>query len=255
MKLKLLGTLFLLAGLVMAVLVVGGSAWAQAPNATNADPRVKVAHFASFADTLPGTSVTVRVNGANALTDFRFGDITNYLSLAPGNTFIEIIPTGSSTVAISDTFTLAADTDYTLAAIGNGSLQPLELFPMLDDNTAPMSGANLRVAHLAPFAALPMDTEVDICTDAGSVVGGLTSVPYKGVSPYLNLPAGAYDLKIAAPNTNCATTIIDIPIFYLNEGDVGSVFAIGDVVNQEPLVVAYPDIINRNRLYFPFVGN
>jgi hypothetical protein len=216
--------------------------------------RVKVAHFASFANTLMGTSVTVRVDGVNALNDFQFGDITDYIDFEPSDHLIEILPTGTSTVAISGTLTLAPETDYTLAAIGNGSLQPLELFPMVDDNTAPGSGANLRVGHLAPFAAALMDTEVDICTDAGAVVGGLNNVPYKVVSPYLNLPAGQYDLQIAAANTSCATTLIDIPSFNLIDGQVGSLFAIGDVINFAPQVVVNPDLFFPYRIFLPFAG-
>mgnify|MGYP005851564667 CR=1 FL=1 len=216
----------------------GSVAMARNLVAPQADARVRVAHFAPFSSDLHGTSVTVRVNGADALTDFIFGETVGYLDFAPGDYLIEILPTGTNTVALSGNFSLAADTDYTLAAIGNGSLQPLELFAMVDDNAALANGAKLRIAHLAPFAANLADTQVDICTDDGNIVAGLTNIPYKAfTNPYLELPAGDYDLKIAAPGSNCATTLLDLPSVRLGDGDVADVFAIGDIANQ-PLAYA-----------------
>jgi CYTH domain-containing protein len=200
--------------------------------------KVNVAHFASFANTVDGTSVTVRVDGQDALTEFKFGSMTDYLDFTPGEHTIEILPTGSSTVAISGTVDLASGTYYTLSAIGNGSLQPLELFPLMDDMTAPASGAKLRVGHLAPFDANIDNTKVDICTDSGTVVTGLAGVPYKGVTdPYLELPAGDYDLKITAAGSNCNTTYLDLDPLTLADGNIASVFAIGDITNL-PLQIA-----------------
>ncbi|HNB53510.1 MAG TPA: DUF4397 domain-containing protein, partial [Anaerolineales bacterium] len=208
---------------------------AQTPSLAS-PARVNVAHFAPFASNLDDTSVTVRVNGADALTDFVFGESTGYLDFAEGEYLIEILPTGTSTVAISGTVSLTADTDYTLAAIGNGSLQPLELLALVDDASAPTAGnAKIRIAHLAPFAANLPDTAVDICTDDGTPV--LTNVPYKiYTDPYVQLPAGDYDLEIAAPGGTCSTIYLDIPEVRLSDGDVVDVFAIGDLTNQ-PLQV------------------
>jgi hypothetical protein len=205
-------------------------------DAPAADAQVKVAHFAPFANSLAGTSVTVKINGSEALSDFQFGEITGALSFAPGSYLIEVIPTGTTTVAISGTVSLAADTNYTLSAIGNSTNQPLELFPLVDETMAPASGAKLRVAHLAPFANTLPATEVDICTDNGTVI--LDNVPYKGFTdPYLTLPAGDYDLKIAAPDDTCSTTFLDLPSVRLADGDIRDVFAIGDITNQ-PLAFA-----------------
>jgi hypothetical protein len=217
--------------------------------------KVKVAHFAPFADSLDGTSVTVKVDGADALTDFKFGDITDYLDFEPGSYLIEIVPTGSTSAAISGTVTLTSGTDYTLSAIGDGTKQPLELFALVDDNMASMSEAKLRIAHLAPFASNIDDTKVDICTDDGSVVAGLTDIPYKGYTdPYLNLPAGDYDLKIAAAGSSCATTLIDIPRIKLENQLVASVFAVGDVTNFAPSVITDPDITVTYYILFPYIS-
>ena len=221
--------------------------------------KVNVAHFAPFASDAQlaaptSTSVTVRVNGEDALTDFTFGEWTGYVELGPGAVFVEILPTGANTVAISGTFELEPAAFYTLAAIGDGSNQPLELFALADDPALPAAGnTRVRIVHLAPFAPTLEDTEVDICTQDGTAV--LTNVPYKGFTdPYLELPAGLYDLKITAAGSSCETTLIDIPLIALREGQVVTIFAIGDGVNYPPTVVSDVNLAPVE-IFLPIITN
>jgi hypothetical protein len=200
------------------------------------DATVSVAHFAPFADSVAGTSVTVRVNGADTFTEFEFGDIITDVTLPEGAYLIEVLPTGTETVAISGSVVLTGGVDYTLAAIGDGVNQPLELFPLVDDNEPPANLANLRVGHLAPFADTLEGTRVDICTDEGDIVPGLADVAYKDVAT-LPLPAGTYDLLIALAGTSCGEVALDLPPVALAEGDVADVFAIGNIANL-PLQIA-----------------
>ncbi len=59
---------------------------------------VNVAHFAPFGADVDGTSVTVRVNGADAITDFKFGDVIKDVELPAGEELlIEVLPTGTET--------------------------------------------------------------------------------------------------------------------------------------------------------------
>jgi hypothetical protein len=157
-------------------------------------------------------------------------------------------------VAISDTFTLAADTDYTVSAIGDVVNQPLELFAMVDDNTVPPDGqGKVRIAHLAPFADTLPATQVDIRTDDGALV--LPDVPYKAFTdPYLTLPTGIYDLKITTPGGG--TDLLDIDAFSLLNGQILGAYAIGDITNQplQVLTLVYAPG-QPYRLYFPIVGN
>jgi hypothetical protein len=214
--------------------------------------RVWVAHLAPFAASLPDTAVTVRVNGTDALTDFQFGETSGgYVDLPATAAFVEIV-LPDSTVAISGTFTLAANTDYTVAAIGDGANQPLELFALVDDNAPPAAGqAKVRIAHLAPFGSTPAATTVDIRTDDGTLV--VPDVPYKAFTdPYLSLPVGIYDLKITTPGGG--VDLLDIPPFFLGNGQILGAFAIGDGANQAitvlPLVYAPGEAYY---LYFPTV--
>jgi hypothetical protein len=215
----------------------------SAPNKTDAGATVTVAHFAPFASETISTSVTIRIDGTDTITNVVYGDIARNVPLPAGTYLIEIVPTGTNTVAISDTVTLEDDMDYTVSAIGDGVNQPLELFVQVDDNTPPAAGnAKLRITHLAPFADTLAGTQVDICTEAGAVVGGLANVPYKASSGYLEIPAGDYDLKVTAAGTACATTLIDVPSVRLLDGSITEVVAIGDGINFAPSVTATTDL-------------
>lgn len=224
----------MLAFLLLSTLQSAAANESTAPEAAT----VTVAHFAPFADTAAGTSVTVRVNGTDVITGFEFGNVASDLSLPAGAYLLEILPTGASTVAISASVTLSDGVDYTVAAIGNGSGQPLELLPLIDDNMSPANATNakIRIAHLAPFADTLAGTQVNICTEAGAAIA--SNVPYKTITePYLALPAGEYDLKIVPAADGCGTAVLDIPPINLAAGSVTDVFAIGDITNQ-PLQAA-----------------
>lgn len=209
-------------------------------NVTPSQATVNVGHFAPFAAGLENTSVTVRLNGADAITDFVFGELVEGVSLDPGDYLVEIIPTGSVTPAITGTFSLTAGVDYTLSAIGDGVNQPLELHALVDDNSAPAAGnARARIVHYAPFAS--SGTEVDICTEDGTAV--VTNVPYKAFTdPYLELPAGLYDLKVTAAGSDCDTLIFDIPLIRLPAGAVATIFAVGGANDFAPTVITTPDL-------------
>lgn len=219
-------------------------------NLTPTQATVNVGHFAPFAAGLENTSVTVRVNGSDAITDFVFGQLVTGVALEAGDYLIEIIPTGTVTPAITGTLSLMAGMDYTLSAIGDGVNQPLELDALVDDNSAPAAGnARARIVHYAPFAS--SGTEVDICTEGGTAV--LTNVPYKAFTdPYLELPAGLYDLKVTAAGTNCGTLLFDIPLIRLADGAVATIFAVGGANEFAPTVVTTPDLTPL-RIFMPIL--
>ncbi len=201
--------------------------------------RVAVLHLAPFADTLNGTAVNILINGNTAFQNVRFTDFVPYTALPAGSYKIDIVPVGATTPAMTATFVLTDGTDYSVFAIGNGSTQPLELTALVDNNSAPASGnAKIRVVHAAPFAADLADTEVSIRTAGGDVVGGLVGVPYKANSGYLEIPAGTYDLKVAS-NDGSVNYIDPLPAA-IPAGAILTLFAVGDGINQDLGILAYP---------------
>lgn len=203
----------------------------------SADTRVNVEHFAPFAATLAGTAVSVNVNGAEALPNVLFNQVSGYQTLsgpgvAPGSTVLDVFaPPGGATPAITATVDLAADTDYSVAAIGDGTNQPLALLPLVDDNTAPSAGnVKIRVVHAAPFSNVLANTAVSVRTEDGTIVNGLGSVQFAQDSGFFEVPAGTYDLKISTPDGG--TTLINPAPVPLAAGTIVSLFAVGDGANQ-----------------------
>ena len=218
--------------LAAALAVTSGSALA--------DARIAVLHLAPFADDVDATQVDIFANGTELLSDLKFGDFTpDYVSVPAGTYDIDVIPEGATDPAISATFELMDNTDYTVWAGGDGVNQPLDLFALVDDNAAPAAGnLKLRIVHAAPFADTLEGTEVSIRTDGGDLVGGLTGVPFGVDSGFLEIPAATYDLKVSSNDGN--QNFIDIAPVDLPAGAVLTVFATGDGSNQPLGVLAWP---------------
>jgi len=222
------------AAISTVLLMLGStSAFAQA--------KVAVAHFAPFADTLMGTAVNISINGApvDALQGVEFKQFTTYLDFAEGDYLIEVFPVGSETAAISGDFTLTDGVSYTVYAAGDGTKQPLELRALVDDTTTPGEGnLNIRVVHAAPFASSLESTEVSIRFADGTLVNGLTGVPYNVDSGFFEVPAGTYDLKVAS-NDGSINYIDPLPAALPAGADV-TIYAVGDGMNQSLGIIAFP---------------
>ena len=202
------------------------------------DARVTVAHFAPFAEDIADTSVSVALNGTVALENVKFKDFTGYIALPAGEYVVDIIPTGTNTIAITATYNLMDGQDYTVYATGNGSLQDLQLVALADDNTAPAQGnIKVRIVHTAPFGPTAESTEVSVRTAGGDLVAG-PGVPYGAATGYLELPEGTYDLKVASNNGQ--VNLIDPEPVALASGAIVTLFAVGDIITQDLGIVATP---------------
>jgi hypothetical protein len=204
-----------------------------------ADARIIVGHFAPFSADLEETSVSVALNGEVALENVKFKTFTDYIPLPAGEYKVDIIPTGMTEPVLSETYTLADNTDYTVFASGDGVNQPLALFALGDDNTAPATGnVKVRVFHAAPFANTLEGTEVSIRTAGGDLVAGLTGVPFGIGSDFLELPEGIYDLKVAS-NDGLTNYIDPLPV-ELTSGTIVTLFAVGNGSLQPLGIIATP---------------
>jgi hypothetical protein len=207
-----------------------------------ADARVAVAHFAPFAEDIEDTAVDIAVNGVVNLPGVKFKEFTEYLDFPAGDYTIDVYLAGlagSSDPIISGDFTLEDGVSYTLFATGNAVTQTPVLLALVDTVDAPDAGnLNLRVVHAAPFAADLEATEVSIRTADGTVVNGLEGVAYGQNSPFFQIPADTYDLKVAS--NDGSVNYIDILPVPLPAGADVTVFAIGDGINLPLSVVAFP---------------
>jgi len=200
--------LFLLAAIL--ALTLGGSSMALA---ADGQARVRVVHASPDAP-----AVDVWVNGDVAFSNAPFKGITDYASLDPASYQVQVTPTGASTpVVIDATLDLAADTDYTVVAVGQlANIEPLVL---VDNNAAPAAGkAHVRFVHASPDAPA-----VDIAVKGGPVL--FENVAFKGVGDYLPVDAGSYDLEVRLAGTT--TVALEVPGVTLDDQTVYTVFAMG----------------------------
>lgn len=185
---------------------------------------IRFGHFSQFADTPEASSVTIRIDGVDELTDVVFKQTTGYMEIDPGPHTVEVIPTGSVTPVATSNIMIAEGMYYTSGVIGDNDDQPIEIYTLLDETTPPDAGAKLRIVHAAPVAPAIADTKVDICSE-GSVFNGLTNVEYKQYTdPYLLVAAGIYNLYVAAPDGTCTNMLFPIDPFGLGELGIGDLW-------------------------------
>jgi hypothetical protein len=242
--------LVVLAGSLVAAAQAAPAAQPPQPEQSTPPARIAVVHAAPFA---ADSTVTVVVNDAILLDDnFQFGEAISYITVPAATYKVEIFAgsitleeSAAATPALSENLTLAAGTDYTVAAIGtNTAAFPLDLL-LLDDTTdAPGSGtAKVRVVHVAPFAPTPAETAVDVIPDAGGpslIAPSLEPFIYGEFTTFAALPSGvSFDLQVVADGTT-SPALIDLDPITLDPGQIITAFAIGGANGYGPEVLLLP---------------
>lgn len=116
----------------------------------------------------------------------------------------------------------------------------------------PTAGTGLvRVIHLAPFNATVANTAIDICTQSGNPVAGLTGLVYLAQSGYITLAPGLYDWTVGAPG--CGTVALDLPAFTLQPGMVLTLLVVGGG-NQPLSSVLLVEQAGQQLLYLPLIA-
>jgi hypothetical protein len=219
---------------------------------------VNIGHFAPFGATPADTAVSVLVNGTvvPGLESVVYGQTAANLSLLPAGTYtVEIVPTGTTTPAITALVPVAADTRYNLYAIGGANGYSLTLASAVVSTTVPPGKALITIGHLAPFASPADATAVNICTDDGIQVPGLQNVKFGDVAANLPFDPGVYDLKVVPAANGCGAAAFDLPPLILAAGDIRDVFAIGLGNAAFPFTVAsMTGIQPTNALFFPYIA-
>ena len=152
-----------------------------------ASAQVRAAHMSPNAP-----NVDVYVDGDAVLEDVSFGDISGYLELDAGTYTVEITPAGDpDTTVFNGDVSVEAETDYTVAAIGevgDDVDQSFEALVLEDDNSDPGDDtARVRAVHASPDAPA-----VDITADGEVLFDGVEF----GESDSVEVPAGDYTLEV-----------------------------------------------------------
>jgi len=201
--------------------------------------RVRVAHMSPDAP-----NVDVAVDGSTVLEDVPFGAVSDYLDVPAGERQVEIRAADDSEATVFDgPVTVEADTDYTVAAVGevgDDADQPFEPLVLEDDNTDPGGDtARLRVVHASPDAG-----PVDVTVNAGPVL--FDGVAFGG-SGYAEVEANDYTVQIR-PDTdgNDGEVAADFDVS-LNGGTVYTAFAAGYLTpDDEPVDESFDLIVSQD---------
>jgi Domain of unknown function (DUF4397) len=143
---------------------------------------------------------------------------------APNTGLYSAIRTGQSALVLrrtADTNTVVSTisvdvvdaADYTVYGIGGAGATPVTGFITRDTNTVPTAGnARVRVVHLAPTANNVDIFVTAVGADLALATPTLANVPYRGVSAYLSVPAGTYQVRVVPAGTAAAARAASVAI-------------------------------------------
>lgn len=148
--------------------------------------RLRVAHASPDAP-----NVDVFLGGERVLADVPFGAVSSYLEVPAGTVTAAITPAGDPDTAVFEgTVTVEADTDYTVAAIGEPSEETFRPQVLVDDNEIERGRARIRIVHASPDAPA---VDVTAGNAASTLVDGLA---FGDASAYLSLKAGRRTIEV-----------------------------------------------------------
>ncbi len=183
-------------------------------------------------DTAKARAVNVRIDGLAWVANQAYKAATGYVLALPGDREIDVRKTQDTTISVvSQAVTVAASTDYTLLA--TGIAPDLAGLTHTDDNAAPTAGnVKVRIVHASP-AAGTLDVYVTAPgADLSTETPDHTNLSYRGVTPYLTLPAGSYRIRWTTPAT--ITVAGDTTTALLAAGQIRTVVLLDKVGGGTP---------------------
>ena len=185
-------------------------------------------------------NVDVLVDDTAVLEDVSYTTVSDYLMVPAGDRAVEITAAGDPDTSVFDgTVTVEAETDYTVAAIGevgDDADQPFEPLVLEDDNSE-IGGdtARLRAVHASPDAPA-----VDITVASGDVL--FDGVEY-GDAAYTEVPSNDYTVQFRADtDSNDGDVVADFDVS-LNGGTVYTAFAVGYLTPDDEPADAQFDLL------------
>lgn len=171
--------------------------------------------------------VDIYANGNLIAKNLAYKQLTDYVSVKPGEYIIQVYPAGQKLNPVINTnLTVPPKSSFTIAAVGklaNISLLPImEVYmPMVDKR-----GSYIRFAHLSPNAPA-----VDITLPDGTKL--FSDVSYKQYTDYISVAPGNYTLQARPTGSN--QVVLTVPNVKLLPGTIYTVYAVGLVGETPPL--------------------
>lgn len=250
------GTAGMLAAIVLAILMAGGSlAQTGTPTAVDpsaspvASPEAAVSCAALmqlgspeeacllFINASPAAgNIDLYIDGLKAVDDLTFADVSGYFALPAGPHDLAVAPAGSTVdqaLASADGVDLASGAAYELAVVGeSGSLQllvnPVDLAPLPPGTEGtPLKNTRVRAVH-----AVADGPAVDVTIISDDIAERIFSdVSYPTVTDYVTKTAGTYRIQVGVSGMDFASIDLGPTNF---EGDtVYSMYAVGSVMTGD----------------------
>jgi len=217
------------------VFAVGGlndGTFTVVPAVDEALAAVRVGHFSADAP-----NVDVYANGSAILEDVPFRAISDFLYVPAGTYTIEVVGAGADPAdgAVIGPVDLefAAGTQTTVAA--TNVLEDITPVVVKGRPAPTAEGAQIRVVHLSADAP-----KVDVAPDGAKKKDAIfTGIKFGKARPYLDVPAGDYDLEVRPAGKRKAA--FDIPAITLEDGKSYSAIAIGQLTGDSFDVILVED--------------
>jgi hypothetical protein len=175
-------------------------------------------------------AVDIYANGNAIAEGLAYKQLTDYLSVMPGNYRIQVYPAGERGTPVIDTMvTIPRNSAFTIAAVGKLSEISLLPIPEIYMPHLPMEmtdNSYVRFVHLSPNAPA-----VDITLPDGTKI--FENVSFKQFTDYMGINSGTYTLQVRPAGSN--QVVLTIPNVNLRPGMIYSIYAVGLVGDRPPL--------------------
>ena len=167
-------------------------------------------------------NVDVYANGTKVLSNVPYQTGSSYLKVTEGTYNIKVTPANDTTGVIVATLNLAGDSKYTVIAPGSVANLQNNVIVALDTNSSTPASGNFKLRAIHGFETAAVDIHVsqtnNFTPDASTKV--VSSFPFRGITPYLELPAGTYYINITLPGEFSKL----IPTDFMLTGANGNIF-------------------------------
>jgi hypothetical protein len=223
----------------------GGLAQAQQP-APEAAPRISVAHFAPFIDTIPRSRVEVRVDGQPVGNVIYYLNAITNLELTPGTHDLDLLPLDWPGKDVAESVDAVEDTDVIYALIGGtGDVGPQVVSYPNETASDPVS-ALVRLHNFAPVA-FDGDTEITLCNENDEPFLDVDNLRFPDSSTYVTATPGVYVLHISPTSKDCQDPAVEDFEVALDAGQIVDLYFTGLTDSEVfPLsVVQYDEGLRR----------
>ena len=164
-----------------------------------------------------------------------------YSAILSGDRTLVLKRTADTTVTVATiAVNIVGGQDRSIYAIGGAGGSVITSFVTSDTNPAAAAGqARVRVVHLSPTAGNVDIFVTAVGADLAAATPTLGSVPYRGVSGYLAVTAGTYQVRVVpagtAPASRAANVVISVASLALGGGTGRTIVAADNTTGGAPL--------------------